>query len=466
MASEATTRPSPASDSVGLLRQAVETYLSLLSRDLAGTTARLARAVREHELVDPSGPPLTPVLRPRFMFERDYRLLMKRARLLNRALFTAAAAVQRDAALRRRLAYPRYLEELVAADGGRGGYSVIGRFDALIGSDGEPAFIEYNSEPHGMNEYFELGAAFAHLPLARTFRQRWPFRTVSLFGLAARTVQKWLSSLSETKATLGVVRISSALAQEPSFRHLAYAAARGCRIVIGPAEAYRWSGSRLTLDGDRIDAVALLDWSAFFDQRFASSPLFVALRAGAVRVLNGLSLGLLCSYKHTLELLSDDQWSAELASVCSRETLKFVAWTRVLRETHTTFHGRRIDLLPYVVANQDAFVVKPSGGTGGRDILFGDACSPAEWNQAIRRGIGTHVVQERQRPAVESYPLLNGGEVVLAPLQADCNPFVWNGEHAAGCSVRASAGNTLNRAQGAMPLALWVLRDPPSPHVA
>src|SRR5579864_9616333 len=446
------TRSATSAASRQLLGEAAQRYADWIAGEYSSSsTDALTRAVREHALVDPSGGPLKLVLRPRFILEADYEALVTVAATLSRALFAAVHVVRRDERLRRRLAYPEYLEDVLALDDGRAGWPTIGRFDALIDASQRPHFIEYNSEPKGMNEYFELGDAFERLSIAAAFRERFPFRSLSLFNLTTEALTRWCAKAQGNGAsTVGVVSTGPALAQDPSFRHMAYAAARGRDIVVARAEEYEWNGTRLYLAEQPIDHLVFVDWTEIFARRAEAEGLFSAIQAGAVHVLNGVSLGVLCSYKHTLELLTDEQYELPLDPDLRAVVRAHVPWTRALRPTKTTLDGRSIDLLAYVDQHKDEFVLKPGGGSGGVGVSIGGRCTSSEWAQALAQAIGTHVVQRYEKPQAEVYPVLEGDAVAFRQLEADCCPFVWNGERGEACSVRASGTGVFNRGRGAM----------------
>lgn len=67
--------------------------------------------------------------------------------------------------------------------------------------------------------------------------------------------------------------------------------------------------------------------------------------------------------------------------------MRHVPWTRLLRERKTDHAGTAVDLLPFVAANRERLVIKPSGGGGGGNITIGRDTSDEAWAQAIRRGV-------------------------------------------------------------------------------
>src|SRR5205823_3143137 len=78
---------------------------------------------------------------------------------------------------------------------------------------------------------------------------------------------------------------------------------------------------------------------------------------GAVTVVNSFRAKLLHK-KMSLALLSDDRY-ARLYTAPQRATIaKHVPWTRKVREGHTTYGGKVVDLADFVIANRDRLVLK------------------------------------------------------------------------------------------------------------
>src|SRR4029077_6895834 len=78
---------------------------------------------------------------------------------------------------------------------------------------------------------------------------------------------------------------------------------------------------------------------------------------------------------------------------------RHVPWTRRLEDTRTTRDGQTVELLKYVRANRDNFVMKPNDEYGGTGVTLGWETEPSAWDAAIEKALAAPdkawVVQER-----------------------------------------------------------------------
>jgi hypothetical protein len=142
---------------------------------------------------------------------------------------------------------------------------------------------------------------------------------------------------------------------------------------------------------------------------------------------------------------------------------KHVPWTRVVRDGKTRYRSQVVDLLPFAAQNRENMVLKPSGGAMGSGVLLGGRVTDAAWRAALKRALnGQYVVQERVFAASESYPSLEGEGLVLEDLVPTIEPFVWNGEVAAGAYARLSAKSMHTLTEGGK-APVWILDGPAEP---
>src|SRR5207248_332124 len=87
-------------------------------------------------------------------------------------------------------------------------------------------------------------------------------------------------------------------------------------------------------------------------------PVIRAVRDGAVCMANSFRCKILFK-KASFAVLSDER-NADLFSTDQlRAVAEHIPWTRVVEERKTALDGREIDLVPFVSANKDRFVLKP-----------------------------------------------------------------------------------------------------------
>jgi len=192
--------------------------------------------------------------------------------------------------------------------------------------------------------------------------------------------------------------------------------------------------------------VAFVNWELVINARKRLVKILKAVAERAVEVFAGLSRGLLASYKVVFELLSSpeyrDMFSQEEAAALARH----VPWTRVLRERKTDHTGAVVDLLPFVAANRERLVIKPSGGGGGGNIVIGRDISEQAWAQAIQRGVSQNwIVQELAVAQRQRFPVVDPhGRIEHHELACEYTPYVWNAARIEGVLCRVVAGSVIH----------------------
>jgi uncharacterized circularly permuted ATP-grasp superfamily protein len=173
-----------------------------------------------------------------------------------------------------------------------------------------------------------------------------------------------------------------------------------------------------------------------------------AVRDRAVYMTNSPSAKLM-SKKASLALLSDES-NAQLFSAQQQAAIDaHIPWTRVVAERKTTFEGQPIDLVPFIAANRERFVLKPNDEYGGSGVVLGWECSSDGWAATLQRALETpYVVQEKVPMVQRPFPAWVNGEVVISDRFVDADPYVFNGSAVYGCLTRLSPLALLNVTAG------------------
>lgn len=447
------------------IRQCIDYYNELVDTEFLDSTREILREhIYAHDLLYRAPHPHR-VLRPHIVSASTYEDVSRTVSILALAIATAADRLATDPQLRRALCLPEYLEPLIAFDPEKGAHSAVARFDGFISGTSAFTAIEYNSEPHGIHRGFELNAAFASMPIASAFGKRYPFRWPNILDLAYDAVLRQHKERGgRGTPTLGVLGADHDLGSRPDMRWLSYVAARGCHVVPATIDEFRYTKGRLYLKDLAIDLIALLDWTELILRPSGVSAVLDAVKAGAVVVVNGLSRGLLSTYKSAFEILSDPKYCSLFSPQVTAILRRHVPWTRVLRNCRATYHDQEIDLLSYVADHRHDFVLKPSGGSEGVGVLLGWCVTEDGWHKALKRTPGHYVVQERVPAPVSLYPVDTGEAMQWQDLRTDCGPYVWNARHAVGWLARSSASDLLNVAAGSMNTPVWIVDDPDCDH--
>ena len=173
-----------------------------------------------------------------------------------------------------------------------------------------------------------------------------------------------------------------------------------------------------------------------------------AVRDGSVCMANTFRCKILFK-KASFAVLSDER-NVKLLSDDERAAVaEFIPWTRVVVERKTEFTGQTIDLIPYVMANRERFVLKPNDDYGGHGITLGWTVDATSWENAVRHALTTpYVVQEKVGLPREVFPGFEGGTLQFIDRMLDTNPFVGPSGCMDGCLTRISTEALLNVTAG------------------
>jgi uncharacterized circularly permuted ATP-grasp superfamily protein len=173
-----------------------------------------------------------------------------------------------------------------------------------------------------------------------------------------------------------------------------------------------------------------------------------AVRDHTVCMSNAFSAKLMAK-KASFTLLSDEQYAYlynadELAAI-----EKHIPWTRLVGNRKTQFHGKEIDLVPFVAENRDNLVLKPNDEYGGKGVVIGWEASQETWNDALRHALTEpYVIQERVNLPTEDFPTVIDGKLNISPRLVDADPFIFQGRTVNGCLTRLSTVALLNVTAG------------------
>jgi uncharacterized circularly permuted ATP-grasp superfamily protein len=153
--------------------------------------------------------------------------------------------------------------------------------------------------------------------------------------------------------------------------------------------------------------------------------------------------------KASFAVLSDERNHALFTPEQHQAIARFIPWTRLLQERHTTYANQTIDLVPWTLANRERLVLKPNDEYGGKGIVLGWVIGQTEWERAVTQALTEPtVVQERVNLPREVFPSYEGGQLHLLERMLDTDPFVLLGERMHSCLTRISTEALLNVTAG------------------
>ena len=426
----------------------IEYHGLLEDGDLAAeSAAALAEGQRSRRLVF-GDRPLCVALRPNLISRWQYDAITKASETLYVALGKLERALLKDADLRLQLDLDPAEADLVLADPGFAASSPSARLDGFVGEDGVIRYVEYNAEsPAGMAYNDELSAVFATLPVMRAFKKRHTLTAFPVRGKQLSVLRRARRPRGELK-TIAIVdwRGLPTLTEFEMFAR--YFESHGVKTIICAPEDLTYSRKALRAGGKRIDVVyRRVLTSELLAKPDVARPLVQAYLDGAVTVVNSFRAKLLHK-KMSLALLSDDRY-AKLYTPAERKAIAtHVPWTRKMREGHSTYRGKVVDLVDLVMNQRDRFVLKPNDEYGGKGVILGWTVDQHEWEQTVLTGLtASYVVQEKVSVPRYPFPVLLDRMHYL-DLSIDHDPYLFWGA-VTGCLTRLSSSALLNVTAGA-----------------
>jgi uncharacterized circularly permuted ATP-grasp superfamily protein len=223
---------------------------------------------------------------------------------------------------------------------------------------------------------------------------------------------------------------------------------QGLKAIICAPQDLTYSRRALRADGKRIDVVyRRVLTSELLAKPEVAKPLVQAYLDGAVTVVNSFRAKLLHK-KMSLALLSDDRYAKLYTPEQRKAIATHIPWTRKMREGHTTYRGRTVDLVDHVSRSKDKLVLKPNDEYGGKGVILGWTVEQHEWDQTILAGLtASYVVQEKVSVPRYPFPVLLD-RIHYLDLAIDHDPYLFWGA-VSGCLTRLSSSALLNVTAGA-----------------
>jgi uncharacterized circularly permuted ATP-grasp superfamily protein len=431
----------------------------------ASLCADLADRMRQQRLTF-GGRLLCPFLRPFFLTSDDERRVVRAAE----AIWTlgervAAAALERPDLLGE-LGLSDVEMRLARIDPGYSVASTAGRADAFLLPD-TLQFAEYNAEsPAGPGYSQRLAEIFDGLPQMTRFRERFGARFYSpittLLDALIASYRDWGGSARPPRVAIVDWREVPTWSE---FELLSDAfTALGVPTVIADPRDLVFDGSRLVVGGAPIDLVycrvLINDIVAKHDECRA---LVAAYERRAVCVANTLR----CKIAHKkafFAVLTDRRFHA-LFTEDERALIRtHVPWTRVVRDSRVTRDEKSLDLLEYLRAHRERFVIKPNDEYGGTGVALGWEHSASEWEDVIARAVsgdhGRWIAQERIATRREPFPVCEENQIQDRDMLVDFAPYLFRGR-LSGFLTRLSATGLANVTSGGGQVPAFVVARRP-----
>jgi hypothetical protein len=396
--------------------------------------------------------PLCTVLRPHFYSAEGWAYLKRETEIVLRAFKKAHAACMREPTMRAQLDLEPYEEALFDLDIGYEAPWNTSRLDSFFDADGQSLrFVEYNAEtPAGMAYEDQLSEAFMELEIMHRFARRYEIRPLPVRGhLLDALLVAYKQFGGQKLPNIAIIDWADVPTLNEHELCKQYFEAHGYRTVLADPRALDYHHGHLWAGDFRIDLIyKRVLCSELIVRMGMDNPVVRAVRERAVCMSNAFSSKLMAK-KASFAFLSDEQNSHLFTEEELNAIEAHIPWTRRVQDRQTTFHGQPIDMVTFVAAHREQFVLKPNDDYGGKGVIIGWECDSETWNATLHTALTIpYVVQERVSAAHEDFPSIHDGRLDVSPRLVDADPFVFLGKGTHGCLTRLSTSALLNVTAG------------------
>src|SRR5690242_2216949 len=416
--------------------EAVARYHDLLAnQDLAESSrATLDDGLERAKLIF-GGRRLSPYLRPHFVTETDFTRITQICETVWSAIQKVKDAAVADDAIVTHLGLTDIERELVRIDPGYKAVSPTARLDSFL-TAARYSFVELNGEsPAGIAYADAAYDIFSSLPVMKEFAQYYNVRPLYGRGLMLdvllRSYEEFLGHKPERAPRIAIVDLPDVPTVKEFELFRDFFESAGYPSVICTPQELEFSNGRLSFRGQQIDIVyKRLLVNEYLPIIKEYPALLDAYRAGAVCMVNSFRSKLIHK-KALFAVLTDPKHAALFSDQELGAIRAHVPWTRLVRDEHTDYFGREVNLLDFIRADGERLVLKPNDDYGGHGITIGWNVDQRGWDEAINNALadGDYLVQERVPTARETFPALtDDGRIEFAEQLVDLDPLLFNGK--------------------------------------
>jgi len=416
--------------------EAVARYHDLLANnDLAESSRALLDEGLEKARLIFGGRRLSPYLRPHFVSETDFARICRICETVWSAIQKVKDAAVVDPNVVDDLGLTEIERELVAIDPGYKAVSPTSRLDSFL-TKSAYSFVELNGEtPAGVAYADAAYDIFSSLPVMKEFSKDYNLRPLYgrrfMLDVLLSSYEEFLGRKPERPPRIAIIDLPGVPTVKEFELFREFFEQAGYPSVICTPQELEFKNNRLSVSGQEIDIVyKRLLVNEYLPIIREYPALLEAYRAGTICMVNSFRSKLI--HKKALFVVLTDPRHAGLFTNNEREAIRaHVPWTRMVRDEHTDYFGREVNLLDFIRADGERLVLKPNDDYGGHGITIGWNVDQRGWDEAINNALATgdYLVQERVPTAREIFPALtDDGRIEFAEQLVDLDPLLFNGK--------------------------------------
>lgn len=416
--------------------EAVARYHDLLAdHELAESSRALLDEGLERARLIFGGRRLSPYLRPHFVSETDFARICKICETVWSAIQKVKDAAIDDETIVDDLGLTQIERELISIDPGYAAVSPTSRLDSFL-TESAYSFVELNGEsPAGIAYADAAYNIFSSLPVMKSFAEDYNLRPLYgrrfMLDVLLKSHEEFLGRKPERPPQIAIVDLAGVPTVKEFELFKEFFEQEGYSSIICTPQELEFSNNRLSCGGFEIDIVYKRLLVNEYLPIMAEYPaLLDAYRAGVVCMVNSFRSKLI--HKKALFAVLTDARRAGLFNHAELEAISsHVPWTRIVRDERSDHHGVDVDLVEFIINNNEKLVLKPNDDYGGHGITIGWNADQGTWSDAVQAALkdGDYLVQERVPTARETFPALTeDGRIEFAEQLVDLDPLLFNGK--------------------------------------
>jgi hypothetical protein len=392
------------------------------------------------------GRPVSPVLRPHLITQKDYAALVRASETLLSAIARVERLALETPSLLARLQLLPAEKMLATVDPGYSSIGITALLDAAV-NDGSLRISSFSAEaPAGVLYGDALADLYYESPPVKQFRKKYKLQKL---GGAKHLLNGLLKAYKEfggrnKKPNIAIVEFRQPFAPAASDHALlsAFFAREGFPSEVVSPEQLEYRNGVLRRGDFTIDIlyrrIKVQEFLVRFD---LNHPLVRAYKERAVCMVNSFRADI-GSKRVIFDLLTDEKVTAKFPVVERRAIKEFVPWTRLVQAVRTSHNGRMVDLPEFAMKHRHKLVLKPNDDSTDLHPVRGAEVDDLGWEKALRQAMRSpFVVQEAVEPAHAVFPLMQYGSLIMKDMVVHLHPHAFLGKVYGASSWLSPAGS-------------------------
>lgn len=445
--------------SVKILGDAVTRYQNILEteafRDLAWAD-ELNQKMDDQRLVI-AGRPISPFLRPHLITRKQYDHMVKASESLTSAIDRMKRLALATPQLLSRMSLLPAEKMLAQIDPGYSYLAVTSLLDTHI-QNGHLHCNQYSAETPSGVAYSELLAdLFYETGPVKEFRKKHKLGKVGGTKFLLQAILRAYKEFGgKKKPNIAILEFRQPFANFESGEYQLLAQLfrkQGYNAEVISLEQLEYKNGVLRRGDFEIDLVyrrvRISEFLVRFDLNHA---LLRAYRERNVCLVNNFR-GEVAQKKAIFDLLTDESITAGFPAIERKAIRECVPWTRVVGHAKSSYRGKPIDLLEFVMANREHLILRPNDQVSDLPEVSGWKVDHAQWERALRRATANvYVVQERIESVHANFPVRTDAGLEYRDMNIEVHPHSFLGK-VQGCTTWLSnpAASGFSTASGLAP---------------